>query len=426
MTISKKNFVLGGLAIFVMFLPRRLELMGMYSFRLVIVSFLILGFFIMQKQIRISGIFKRPGYILYILMLCGQYICHGEIVSLIGYLADICFLYLLLNSFIENKIDLDFYVKVFLKILVIYCIQCIFETLTGINIWSFFGVGISEYQRYGFYRCYGAFTTPINNGVFLFLTFPLIWYAKEYCKEKKLVKICNFFVWIALICTLSRAPILGALLIHILIVWRTGIVVFIKKNFLKIIVIAFFGTLAIATIPSISRATTAFVNMFLAIINPEIANSIADSFGKNAVGIGQRNNLYAWVWETVKNQKWFGMGPNAKFAYDWEVNSGYIATKTSIENFYLATLYRFGIVGLISLIIFFFGEIISILRKINRSNKLQLNKEKTTFEFKIFFTIIIYFIVLTTVSAMDDYKMLFILILLSDKLYSGIELYESK
>ena len=402
--IEMKKIILTILAVFVMFLPRRLEIINIFSFRLFIIIAMLLCF-VYKKSIKISILLDRPLYIIFLLSLSLNYIINSEIISLIGFLMDNVILMLILFTIIENKNDLDYFCILFCKILLIYCILCIVEFVSGFNIWSLFikFERNNNYYRYGFCRSMGSFTTSINNGVFLLLTFPIIFYIKEYTHKIKFANILEIFVWIAIITTLSRTPILGAILMSILLNLRGKD--FTKRNKLKIFIFIMV-IFCLIFIPKVRYTFNKFSKMFIAVIDTKVADEISDTFGSNANGIGHRLELYNWVYNSIKN-KWIGNGANAYFNYEFVTTQGSTHVKKSIENYYLATFYKFGYVGLICLIMFFIENI----EKCIKSKKIDLSG----FIKRILIVTVVYYIMLFFVSASDEFKMLLILVTLYEK-----------
>ena len=79
-----------------------------------------------------------------------------------------------------------------------------------------------------------------------------------------------------------------------------------------------------------------------------------NGFTDNPGGVGNRVDLYGWVYEEVEDDIWYGKGYTAKFEHVFVNKDGYNQVKSSIEVEWLRTLFRYGIFGLI-------GEIILLL-----------------------------------------------------------------
>ena len=420
--ITKNQLVLLILALFVMYLPSRFEILGIFSFRL----FILIAFFLAAlfgTKIKINVLLKDRFFWIYIICFCVRYILANEIISMIGFLVDTVVLSFLLCSCFKKKSDIDYFIITFIRVLAVYCGFCIIETITGFNIWSALGlVSGNSFIRFGLYRCYGSFTTSINNGVFLCLCFPLIFYGRDHIKRAQgLTKVTNILVWISLVCTLSRGPLLMAALFHIILLWRNGIFRFIKKHFwaVGLAIIAFVIMCFVEPTKSIIHS---FFDMFAAIFSDEAASRISSSFGANANGIGHRILLFSWVWDKLsQNNIWIGVGPNTAFDYSFVASQGSTHLKQSIENEYLATLYRYGIVGMVIQIIFFVSCLRKVYDRVAIERKTYNCSVEETTQFKIGTCLLCYFVTLLTVGTADEYKMVFILLAISVSLINCLD-----
>ena len=83
--------------------------------------------------------------------------------------------------------------------------------------------------------------------------------------------------------------------------------------------------------------------MFMVIVDPSYKDLVYPSFGTNVGGIGNRLDLFHWVWDSIKDHQLFGYGKGVPFAY--RVNE-FGLIKRSIENQYLSRLYRYGVFGM--------------------------------------------------------------------------------
>lgn len=142
-------------------------------------------------------------------------------------------------------------------------------------------------------------------------------------------------MWVSVILTSSRAPIMAFLLLQMVFLY------IIKK---KKIFLALFGVLVAILILFVTdsivglgfmKKFNSFFELFLSLANNSDSN--------NTMGVGNRLELFEWVSKTVKNNIWFGNGINTNFeykVYSWQV-------KESIENEYLNTFFHYGIVGVV-------------------------------------------------------------------------------
>lgn len=110
------------------------------------------------------------------------------------------------------------------------------------------------------------------------------------------------------------------------------------------------------------------INMILQVfgLGSDFYSSAFSSIGYSGV-TGDRWNLYLWVMLSIAGNWAFGRGTTTAFSY--------MATeyreKTSIENYYLSTLYHHGIVGLVILIIGLMGLVCYLAMKLKTNTRLD-------------------------------------------------------
>lgn len=414
MKLTAKQIIFSILAIFVMFMPRRLSILGMFSFRIFIILAVVLAFLVFRIRIKLSGVLLMPTFWIYIGLMLAVQLAHVEFSSMLVPLLDIVALSVVLNSVLETKEDIDFFVRLFLIMLIIYSVFCFVELFTGFTPWKLLGAVDRSTVRFGLHRSFGAYTTSNNNGSFLLLTFPVSWYAQKNFPDKRLSAISIAATWIALICTISRAQILAAIILYFIIIWRTGFISFFKRHFIKILIVLLVVAVLLL-IPSVRSMFGNFFNMFQAIFDSSAEEEISESFGSNAGGVGERTMLYSWVWQELKGHYWFGMGATRPLNHLWRPNQWQVAVKKSIENHYLSTLFRYGIVGLIALLSFFTQSTVFMIGKYRSERRaFSLKKASESIQFRIMITMFCFFVVLFTVAAMDDYRMFFVLLVFAE------------
>lgn len=397
------------LAVFVMFLPRRIYIANMYSFR-----FVILGcFFVMllcKKGKFILGE-KIIGFSSFVFFTVAffRYLAAGQIISGIGYMVDTLILFVLFINVINNRQDLNLFIGVFTACMAVYSMLGIVECFTGFNLWNVIsGIDLST-DRYGFSRSYGACTNFTNNAMFLFLSLPAVgWKIMNSVGLRK--KLCLFtYVLIIgnILATLTRMAILCVLAYHVLILLKFGLLKYIAAHLMQILAAIAVIAALIYFIPAVFNAIALIFNMFLALFSDDAAASIAGSFGGNENGVGHRLLLYSWVWDTVKDHAIFGVGPNVLFTYNYVTSEGTHMVKESIENQYLMTLYRFGVFGL-SLYVIMIG---SILKKaVGLRTLLHDHEYRVSPTFRITATAIIYMASGFSFAFADDFRMFFLLL----------------
>ena len=117
------------------------------------------------------------------------------------------------------------------------------------------------------------------------------------------------------------------------------------------------------------------------------------------VGVGNRFDLWSWVYLSMGNHWTWGNGMTAKFAYEvytWQ-------TKTSIENQYLFVLWHNGIVGLVMLILSYVSTLIFTWKR--RKKNIDKRNEKISFNTVMFVTMLVYYIVEFGVQETDITRM---------------------
>ncbi len=406
MTLNFRYLLLTIVPTLILFLPRTLTIGGMYSFRIITVVVLVLLLFLQSGRLKFDSFFKNWFMWFYFGTTVFVYLRFMEIKGLAGFLLDSVVLYVIVTNLINSHKSYQLFVSVLTKMILLYSILCVLEFVTGCNIWNVVTNQSLVQMRYGFYRSFGCMSTPINNGFFMILCMPVIMDAILQNKKNKIYIAAYVLAMITLICTLSRAPILAALVLNLVWLLKRGLFSFMLKH-IRIVIIVGIAMFLIVQIPAVSSALTRFVSMFLAITDDSVARSITDSFGVNAEGFGQRVELYDWVWKSVQDSITFGKGPTYPFDYVWIRWDGKKQLKQSIENQYLACLFHFGMAGLVTMIMFY----LSLLKR--HFNYKEIIKIHTlTVDFLWVTTLLTYFIVILTAAIADDIKLFFVMMAL--------------
>lgn len=418
MSVLKKfpvnNLIIFLTAALVMFLPRLLYIAGVYSYRAIIILCVVSALLINIKNIHIDyNIARIPFYIFYCIALL-RFISTGNVVSGLGFVIDTVVLFSLIILIVRTRKDFELFVNVFVVVMAIYSLLGILECLSGFNIWYVVTPYEFSYQRYGLYRSNGSCINYMNNGALLMLSLPIIaWKIQQKDSQKRFAILAYILVLINILATLTRTAILCVFILQIIWLIKLGAFRVINKHILKIlagVVICIF----VMQIPAVSSLVNSFINMFLAIFDDSVASEISSSFGGNAEGTGQRLLLYEWIWDSISDNKWFGVGPGKGFSYRWVTSYGTVMTKTSIENEYLSILYRFGLVGLGSYVIMIISYFINLF-KLNRQEVAMLKDSsiKLSFTFMVITAIGIYYISGFFYSFFEDNKLMYILMALA-------------
>lgn len=245
----------------------------------------------------------------------------------------------------------------------------IVEEVTHFNIFSLLNTrgAILNYNslRFGLLRIISFSSHAIAYCLYLTMMLCLVFYSFQFCKnrrEKTLKQIIYVLVLINAVLTLSRSSLLVLIASQlVLLYFASGFKSFILKA-LKIIAISGIIIIGLSIVNNkVLNAVQMFIYMLLAVFNDNYSNSISAAFGNdNLSGIGNRLDLYSWVWQELKGYRLFGKGYGASFSHRFTFMSGFYTAedvKTSIEVQYLSTLYYFGVVGMVSQLIAYGGTV---------------------------------------------------------------------
>lgn len=220
--------------------------------------------------------------------------------------------------------------------------------------------------RYGLLRIMTTFGQPISYGMYQVFIIALINYRKNTFKNKRFLSVIYVVSVLNIFLSVSRIPIIAFIALQMLLTYKKSSKKFFNYLFLVVIIILFYlivGTSAGLRIP--------FVDDLLQTLNQLISGS--GSTTGSTVGVGNRLDLWSWVYQSMGSEWITGHGPTAEFAYqvyDWQ-------TKTSIENQYLYILWHNGLIGLVLLVLSY----ISILWFSFKRRNVFLNKHNEAISF---------------------------------------------
>lgn len=402
---GKNNALILIMLFCIIFLPRKIYVASMYSFRFFSIVFLLL-FCIMKKKIKFdTRILGNPLFFAYIIYSFLNYVFTNQILSGCGFVLDSVIMMILFMNVFDSRDKIDFFYKNLTVLIFIYSIICIIESLTGFNIYEkIFNIQTQKFVRFGIFRNVGSAVVTNNNANFLFICCAIITYRiytiNNYL-EKKYYIYTLIISSVALILTLSRGTIVIYLLFQVIILFRVGVTKVIKKNLLKILIVTILLFGIYVLIPQTRVIISKFYDMFEAMINKDVAKSISEDFGSNSEGVGQRLNLYDWTIEKLGEDKVFGKGANEVFSYRYQTSYGKYVTKYSLENHFLTILYQFGYVGVILFIINIISVLLYLFNHMN-SKKITLNN--------VFFIVSFFMIILMFLTCLYDELRLYYII----------------
>lgn len=405
-------------AMLIMFLPRRIYIAGIFSFRAIILLVFLLYIF-NHKSIRIPRVLRSLPVLLYLLYTFLNYFLTSQITSGIGFLVDTFVLICIIVSIIRDKKDFFYFLDCFIAMLTIYDLLGIIETVTSFNIYDMIsGSSAISSVRFGLTRFCGAGLVSSNNANFLLLASILVLYRILHCDDnKKKRKLIAVYVLNAasLCCTLTRAPILLFFALQFVWLIKAGLFRFIRRYFLKITVTILAVFVVIAFVPQVNTVVMSFFSMFQALVNSATADSISDTFGSNAQGTGERLQLYTWVNQQIKGSEIFGKGANTPFIQEWVTSYGKRVIKNSLENHYLMVYFQFGLVGLVTFILHYLYFLFHVGKAGMRCKRINSMAVRGGWNFctMVFWGIIIMIPAMFVTGLFDELRMLYLMIALA-------------
>lgn len=386
------------IAILSCFIPNRGSILGVNSGTLLV---LCCGgqFLLTRRKINIPRF-----YIVYLISIIACIVAHFGSRTPYIHLIQICqvigIVYVVLAA-IRGSISkfeeiLEFIIKIFALYAIFGIIESffkvnIFDTLTGTQV-------VYEYAnalRYGLARSRGAAGTSINNGMLLCLAEGLIAYKlfKSYNK-KNFHLFAYIVVFINCFLTLSRGVWLdlaiSQMLIYLSLKGPKKLILFFKIVF-AIAILLIIGQIAF---PSVIGSLIEIIDsMINSIITSLSGGSSHDEMG----GIGNRFELWGWVWISVKNSLMWGEGFSSHFSY--LAPSG--AVKESIEVMWLYLLYRTGLVGMIGFIWLQIGCLVYSIKMHIKENVFK-NKHRFGFNYIFIAISISYYITMFSCAGSED------------------------
>ncbi len=334
-------------AILSCFIPTRGSILGINSGTLLVLC-CIVQFFLTRKKLSAPWF-----YILYLISVVVCIFVHFESRTPYIHFINICQIigsvYVVLVA-IKGEYSrfteiIDFVIKAFL----LYAIFGIIESFIKINIFdSMTGTQVVyEYAnalRFGLARSRGAAGTSINNGMLLCLAEGIIAYQLlRTSNKKRLYTVAYIVVFINCFLTLSRGVwldlIISQFLIFLLLKGGKKLILIFK---IAVAVVVLF-VIGMVLFPSVVGG---LVDIMDSMLNSIIVSLSGGSTNDEMGGIGNRFELWGWVWISVKDSLVWGKGFDSSFAYLTPEG----AVKQSIEVMWLYLLYRTGIVGVIGFI----------------------------------------------------------------------------
>lgn len=354
MKIKKKNInklIFSILIALYTFLPQNYYIVGSVSVINFIALSLIVWYILTFKKIKLIN-FQKNNFLFWIFIII-QVVMFLTTAGIVSGIANFITYFIVCYLFVNIATDEDMLLSVIDMIILsgfILGLIGILEALTRTYIFQSSLFNIEESIRYGVLRATTTFGHPINLGLYQGIVAILAFYRlniNHKRKNRKYYIAAYIIALISMILTVSRLAICFYLIAQSIILIQLGVDRFLRyvciASILSILVIFTFSYIGF----DISKLVNDFTNSVLSILG------FSSEVSSNTIGFGNRLDLYKWVIEDVRGNNLFGLGIEAKFSYkmyEW-------FTKTSIEVHYLNTYFKTGLVGLITLLLSYFGNL---------------------------------------------------------------------
>ena len=283
--------------------------------------------------------------------------------------------------------DKDFFVKAIDIIIIVGVIVGVFgiiEAVTGFNVFEMLNTSGAELNystaRFGLRRLLSFSSHTIQYCLYCMFVLALTLYRiANDVKKKGTYYIGYMIIFANAILSLSRGPILVMVISQLILLYTAGFKNFVKTIIKVVAVVAVLVIVVIFAFPQVASMLRQIVYMLLAVFNSSYASAISSSFGSNLSGVGNRLDLYGWVWENLSGHYIFGKGPWAVFEHVMSYNmwTGAIY-KYSIEVNYLHTMYHYGIITMVL-------EILMMLKLMISGTSRKFKTRSETYEHRLSF-----------------------------------------
>ena len=290
------------------------------------------------------------------------------------------------------------------------------EAFTSFNAFKLLNTSngiITDQIRLGITRVKAFTYQAITYGNYLIMVSGLCFYRmvmKETPRKHLFFIITYILIGLNVLCTASRSTIMLYVLVQLVFLWLIGVRKFFKWLFIGIASLGILGVICNALGIEIGILKNA-VNLVLAMFFESSQQSLVGLYeSTNFSGIGNRIDLYDWVWSDLDGHRLIGMGPGVAYKREMSgIQNGYHYTwyKESIENEYLNCLYHYGVVGLFSEVVFFLSTIICSFK--NRKKR-KFAEEKIGFGAICFVVFTAYYVSFFAVMQSVEKRLFYILI----------------
>lgn len=359
MRISVNNLIVIFVAIYPI-IPYYFEIAGINATNIFSLIWGLGGFVLLRKRAAIAKLRGRKYVIAIILWIVAYDISifiNGAISEGLLFTLRVSVVFFIFTKLINSKERFLLAVKTIVNVSGIVAIFGLVEEITHFNVFQLLNTAaILNYNplRFGILRILSFTSQTITYGLYTMFCMALCVYLliTSGRDKKRKYYIIYALLWINLMLTLSRSVIICAVISQIIILYLCGFRVFLKRLCLIVLSVAILLFFVGIIFPNLAGMISNYVYMIIAVFDSSYQSQIAGAFGTDNIGaIGNRTDLYGWVADSMDDNWIFGHGARSQFAYTFQKSDGRFTwdqTKTSIEVQYLAVLYRYGILGLVS------------------------------------------------------------------------------
>lgn len=339
------------------------------------------------------------------MIICIPYIYHGEYTTAIKCVVEYFLVFLALCRYFCTKERIIEALDIVVTIATLTCVFGLFDFCTGKSLlWCFYNGTTTDLTpalqiRGVFARSEAMFGHAITYAVYLSMC-ALIDSVFIFETKKRKYKVYYCILTLTLFTTMSRAPIILFIIGQLLLTYMFGFTKFIK-TLAKAGVGLALGLVFISSIfPNAFSIMQYMWNLLLALFSEDAALQIGNI--QNANPFEYRLELLKIIPKYIQESWFLGRGASLSFTFEILGHTYY-----SIDNAYLVWMFKYGLIGLLGNMVYFFYLAV-----------MGLKQRKHTDIFKMFLVIdIVYILNLFSVAQMSEYKLWIVLFTIAYNLY---------
>ena len=379
-------------------LPGYFQIGGVRAINILVLLFV--GMYVFLKRGHLPPVHLGAGLsivvLIWVIARVFIYFVHSEIDLAVLFLLFFLFAGYIIVGWINSKERFFKAIDVIIRTAGVVCFFGIIESFTHFNIFSLLNNSgaILNYnaERLGLLRIISFTYHAISYSLYLALVGCLTIYRISNLRskvQKRNFTIIYILIVINILLTLSRSIIIVFIAAQLILMYKFGMTRMLKRIGLFVLALAILATVYSA-ITGTENLALQVIYMILAVFDGRYADMLSSSWGvEDKSGVGNRLQLYGWVWISVRNNLLYGFGENTLFRYTFDVSNGIYTwqnTKRSIEVNHLWLLYHYGLIGMIpETFMYIFVMIKGLIQSVRRHASWE---GRINFNF-LFFTIIL-------------------------------------